>query len=400
MKDCSLESFALRCYQSNALPDAPNTPEKPVIFLGWVVSASEGPIALKIAETAMTQLLESLEQDFPMFDWRTELVSRRLTREGRQQDPLQLLQIGVQEKVARPWDFAFVASLTELKARRRPFTLGVPSSALETAVIALQAPDNPTTASIDPAAVARFMLASMLGLISRAEGAMRPPNIGEDYRLEAFSPDQLKLIEERLMDIGDERLEESHRRLGRAVFRLSAFAADPKGVLLDVIGYRPWKQPFRLGRLTAAAFLSSLLSFLGAEVWELGAHIEPWVLIIGTLLSIWISAWFLKRGQGLAEVTRYSEPSEQVVRTEWVLGICLIVGMTSLWLMLLIASFTITSLLPRDVIEAWINADLDFEAKLRFSAFVSTLGTLAGALGGNLEDEGEFKAQFFFDEEI
>lgn len=380
--------------------DSADDAKKPVIFIGWVVPAREGSRTVDRARETMLRLHENLSEILPMFDWKTELVTRRLTRQSRQQDPLQLLQVGVQEKVARSWDFALVASSSELMARRRPFILGVPSSALETAVVSLQAEDQCVTANIDPAAVARFLLASMLGLASKQGGAMRPPNPSEDYELELFSDSELSILEDRLMDIGDERLEEGDRRWNRITFRLRTFLADPKGIMLDVIGYRPWWQPFRLDRLTAAALLSSLLSFLGAEVWELGIGISPLILAIGTILAIWISAWFLKKGQHLSEVTRYSGLSEQVVRTEWVLGICLLFGMAVLWCLLWGAAFGMASLLPRSVIEGWIDGTLDFGARARFAAFVSTLGTVAGALGGNLEDEGEFKARFYFDEEV
>lgn len=95
----------------------------------------------------------------------------------------------------------------------------------------------------------------------------------------------------RLHDIGDERLEERGRRWNRAHFVLVTLWADKRGIFSDVIGYKPWWQPFKLGRLTAAAFVTSLLSFLGAEVWELGVGMDGRLLAVGGVVSVLSATW-------------------------------------------------------------------------------------------------------------
>lgn len=80
--------------------------------------------------------------------------------------------------------------------------------------------------------------------------------------------------------------------------------------------------------------------------------------------------------------------------------LCLVIGMASLGLVLFALSFALASLLPAPRIEAWTGLAPDPGRLIRFSTFTALLGVLAGALGGNLEENEELKAQFLFDEEI
>ncbi|PRP99649.1 hypothetical protein ENSA7_62890 [Enhygromyxa salina] len=376
------------------------TSGRPPIQIGWVVLEGDGSRTRERVEEVAGLLRAGMEEQLPEFAWQSAVVERRLARQGAQIDPLDLLELGVQEKIGHHWDFALVVTASDLLARERPFTYGVPSSALETAVLSSARCEDGETGTTRVLQLARFLFASLLGLPAGQDGAMRPPEIGQNTELVPFSQAQVTAMRERLADVGDERLEERHDGRGGRFFKLKTLAADPRGILRDVIGYTPWKQPFHLDKLTAAALLSSLLMFLGAEVWELGVGIDPVTLAAGTFGTVIAATWFLFSGQHLSELARDAGPSEQIARTELVLWICLFTGMVTLWLLLGAAAFTLATLLPRDVVEGWTGATLDPAARLSFAAFVSTLGTLAGALGGNLEAEDTFKAQFFFDEEV
>lgn len=372
--------------------------KRPEIHIGWVAMDTERKSGAdpRVAD----ELRDTLARQLPEFDWHLERIERPLGRRFSAVDPLELLERGVQEKIMHHWDFALVVTGAELVARERPFIFGVPSSALETAVISRSrqaADDDPGGRML---VLAQYLFGSLLGLETRNEGAMQRPRAGQKPEPRPFSESELEQLRARLRDVGDERLEEQDKRWNRWTFRWRTLAADPRGILRDIIGYRPWRQPFRLGKLTAAAFVSMLLLFLGAEAWELGEAAGPVLLLPGVLLSVCTTSWFLYRGQNLSDLTRGVGLSEQVVRSQIVLWWCLLLGVASLWLFLFLVSLGLASVLPRAEIESWIDTPLDLDARLRFAAFISSLGTLAGGLGGNLEEENNFKAQFFFDEEV
>lgn len=376
--------------------------EKPLIQIGWVVTAplSSAPEVELTRDAA--QLLEThLADQFEGFNWSHEVIVQRIVIDDGKADPLDLLKIGVAEKIERRWDFALVVSAQHLMARSRPYTLGIPSSALETAVLST-APWSQGKPSPEPvAAMAQFLLGHLLGLETREPGAMaHPSDTSPPMQLARFSKEERSLILPRLEGVGDERLEERPRhRFNGFGFALRTFLAEPRGILRDVAGYHPWIQPFRIPKITAASLVSLLLLFLGAESWELGTGMARGYLVVGALVAVLGSAGFLYLGQNLSQISKTSVRSEQLTRSRLVLFFCQFLAMLSLWILLFAASFGISSILPRDVVEGWLSESLNAAARASFSAFAATLATLAGALGGNMESEEEFKAEFFFDEE-
>ena len=367
------------------MPDAKNR-----IDLGWVicegVRQSDGRLR-EVVDKVCAGFLDEMSRTFPDYDWHGEVSWRRTPGRGGRVDPLELLEIGVREKVRKGWDMALVGTAAELLGRRKVELRAVPCSALECGIFTVWQPDGGEMAESDLLEVARYLLGSMLGL-------ERLPTAGE------FTRGECEEVLARLDDIGDERLEEKRTNWNQAHFYVETFTADAHGVMRDVIGYRPWWQPFRFERLTAAAFVTALLSFLGAEVWELGVGAGAGLLVPGAFAAILGATWYLYHGQNLGELTGGIQMNEQVARSKLVMVFCLWIGMASLWILLFACCWGLASILPRGVVAGWSGGTLDAWAMMRFAAFVSTLGTLAGALGGNLEDEGSFKAHFFFDDEV
>lgn len=353
-----------------------------------------------LAKTAARRCTEHLAGQFPEFDWNHEVVTRP-RGERIELDPLDLLKLGCQEKIDAGWDFAMVVTTQDLRSRKRPFVVGVPSSALETAAISTARLQEDVDHAERLAIAGQYMFGQLLGLEASGAGAMMPPRRGAERTLEPFPEDVRREIKRRLHDVADTRLEEGPTSPRyRAFFYLRTLAADLRGILADVAGYRPWYQPFRLPTLTGSSFLSMLLLFLGEEAWKLGSGAAPWLLGAAAALAILAAALFLYHGQNLSEVSRRNILREQLVRTRWVVFLCLLVGMIALWILLFAVSWGITLVLPREVVGAWVtNPPGGALAFARFAMFTATLGTLAGGLGGNLEDQDDFAATFFFDEE-
>lgn len=382
-------------------PSASISEALPEVKVGWIAattagSKEPGDSSARAAEELNAHLLSQ----FPDFAWRVEHVRKRLRGESVIVDPLELLELGCGEKIERGWDFAFVVTGSELLARKRTFTIAVPSSALETAVITTaRFPTGASDFGTRLAVLGQFLLGHLLGLNPHEPGAMRRPDFAEPGGLEPFDVNDQFAVRERLQEVADSRLEERRPTLNRLAFRFSAFLADPRGILTDVMGYQPWRQPFRLSKLTAAAFVSTLLLFLGAEAWELGVGMNPIVLDAGVVAAVIVSMAFLYRGQNLHQLTRRAILSEQLARSHLVLMITLFLGMTSLWIILFLAALLAGLVLPPSVISSWVGIEVEASHLAKFAAFSATIGTLVGALGGNMENEDDFKAEFLFDEE-
>ncbi len=374
----------------------------PLVQIGWVLAVdSEKPALQEFVSAVGEQVIRQLREQFPQFEWQLNRSQRKRFTERGQLDPLPLLELGVQEKLRNGWDYVFVLVPNELQARKRIRTIGVPSSALESMVLSL-APFMGLENSAEKAAqLALHLFGHVQGLNHEDATPMQPPEIPHEMAEGTlFSAEQITFISDRLQDVADSRTEELAHHHSRIGFYLHALRADPISILQDIWQYRPWRLPLRMGRLTAATTVTIIILLMAAEAWEVGTNFDPILLIIGTICAIFVATTFVFIGQNLGEVSRGMGMREQLVRTRVLVYATLFLGMTALWTVLFVVSFLAGLTLPRDVLIGWSqNSGLGMIEIARQAAFMALLGVIAGALGGNLEDEDELKAELFFDEE-
>nr|WP_290669345.1 hypothetical protein [Ardenticatena sp.] len=370
-----------------------------LISVGWVLASDvRDPQVLSAYEAARHRLRTMLADQFPQFEWQMPFSERRTFLPRGALSPLDLLEIGVQEKLYRGWDYALVIVPNDLHPRYRPFVIGVPSSALEVAVLSTARLGASATLADRIVGLALHLLGHLWGL-EHGDGPMRPPEDPQAIVPQPFTSEQWETIMGRLRETADMRLEEESVRWPRFVFYWRTLRANPRSLLADILGYAPWRIPVRLGRLTAAAAVSALFLILTAEAWEVGVNLASWVLGGATISAVLVSALFIFWGQNVNDVARETGWREQIVRTQFVLLAILLTGMLFLWLVLFLLLIGVLWLFPREVVRSWIHQSIDWMVLMRYAAFMATLGVLAGALGGNLEEEDELKAELYYDEE-
>ncbi len=374
---------------------------KPLVHIGWVLLSDGSDEDLTvICRRAAGRTEDYLEQQFPAFQWKMSWVRRRRYPPYGALDPLELLEAGVQDKIRYRWDYALVLVHNELDARYRASAIGVPSSAFEVAVMSTTGFSTGAGLEDRLAALALHLLGHLWGLDHADSGPMVPPAYPDDLQLSPFPDDQREAIQRRLAEASDDRVEEQGRRRGKLRFYLDALRADPRGVWHDIWGYQPWKLPLKMGRMTAATVVTILFSLLGSETWDIGIHVGPWTLVLGTVLSVLGAAVFIFAGQNLGRISRSGGLREQLIRTRVVGFVTLLLGMSFLWLTIFLMILASCLALPRSVICRWLNLDVLHWSQLAgFAAFMAILGMLAGAMGGNLEEGNEIKADLFYDEE-
>lgn len=379
---------------------APAAEDRPPLVVGWIVAADVRDEALLAAyEAARERLLEHLAEHFPQFRWEMPAVARGAHAPRGSLRPLELLELAGEEKLRRRWDFALAVVPNELEPRHRISTVGVPSSALEAAVLSSAGIGEDGALPERLAALALHLLGHLWTLEVRPDGPMRPV-VPEELRLEPFPPDQARVAYRHLCEVTDERLEERPHRWSRPGFYLRAFLADPAGILKSIVGYRPWRLPLYLGRLTAAVAGSLLFLLLTAESWEAGTHVAPWAAVAGPFAAVLVATLFVFFGQNLDQVGRGRGPSEQLARSHLVLFGTLAAGMASLHVALFAVLMGLSFALPVGVVSGWAGFAPPELPRLRYVAFLSSIGLLVAALGGNLEDEDRMKEELLYDEEV
>ncbi len=376
---------------------------KPKIAIGWILASKLTDTALaERYEEASEKLLNYLQTQFPSFDWQLEPVERRAFPGAGVLKPLPLLELGAEEKLYHQWDYALVVVPNDLEPRQRISTLGIPSSALEVAVLSSARLGPHDALSERLAALALHLLGHLFTLGYAEEGPMRPPGEVERLTLEPFPKAQAEIAQNDLRDVADARLEETGTRWNVVTFYFRAFFSDPSSIVRSVWGYEPWKMPLYLGRLTATVIVSLLFLLLTAESWEAGTNVQLAWLAAGSSVAIIASSLFIFYGQNLEQLGHGPGRgwSEQLARSRIVLFGTLFLGMISLWLVLFALLWMVSYALPLSVVAGWSGFEPADLPRLNYVMFMASIGILAAALGGNLEEEGEIKAALFFDEEV
>ncbi len=373
---------------------------KPVVSVGWIFLSDVSDAGLLEKFTKAVEKVRSLvKTDFPGFRWEMPFSKRRRYAPHGALDPLELLEVGLLEKTKNGWDYVIVLVSNELQPRYRISTIGVPSSALEVAVLSSSELDENDGLDEKIAALALHLLGHLWGLSHSEEGPMVPPENYKILSLSSFPDYQKKVIEQRLSEASDARLEEQRKKWGGVSFYWSTFWTDPKSILKDVMDYSPWRLPLKMAKMTAATAVSMIFILMGAESWELGVHFSPWLLFFGTVLAVVGATIFIFAGQNLGQLSREIGYKEQLARTRIVIFTTLLYGMFFLWVLFMIFVIVVGFVFPRDILNGWLGSQLTFRDLLRFASFSGILGLLAGAVGGNLEEEDEIKADLFYDEE-
>jgi hypothetical protein len=112
------------------------TTTTPLVHVGLVLAADLRNFDTTTAYKHTAVCLEDvLRKQFSTFRWQVDFVNRNRYAPRGALDPLSLLTFGVQEKIMHHWDYALVLVPNALQPRERVHTVGIPSSALETAVL-------------------------------------------------------------------------------------------------------------------------------------------------------------------------------------------------------------------------------------------------------------------------
>lgn len=370
------------------------------VEIGWVLAADvQDSPWIPLYESARDRLVSLLAEQLPEFDWRMPVVQRRAFAPVGTLDPLTLLEFGGEEKLHRGWDAALVVVPNELVARHRVATVGVPSSALEVAVLSSARLGTGEEVGRRMVGFALHLLGHLFGLTHADKGAMAAIDDPETLALSPYEEAELEQLRRHLASISGPRIEEAGRPKGASAFYLATFSGSLGSILRDVWGVRPWRMPAYLGRFTAAAAVSSVLFAINSDAWALGARMSGGWVPAASGVAILAATWFIYLGQNIGRQGRLAHRSEQLVRTRIVLFLSLLVGMMSLWaIVLAVAAMGVHAVTP-DLAAEWSGRTLDTVDRLRFAAFLAMIGVLGAALGGNLEEESEIKAELIFDEE-
>lgn len=393
-------------------------PTAPRIDIGIVVAGPLDEVDRRAVERVREEVRGELTRVFPDFEWRLALVRRDEAVSSPRIEPVDLFELGVEERDAQRWDFVLIVTAADLLMHEKPLGFAVISRVLDLAVVSTSRIDP---RAIDPdvaepergAAIARRLRALLLHALGDLVGlrhAQTPGNpmvsfadLDELDRAGPLDEDQRREASTGLQAIADLRLEEAEPRARRSpLFYPRAAWINRSEIVDEVLKAQPWQFPMRLSRLTAAAVSAMVVLLMTAETWEVASH-QPVAALTALILgSMLVTTGYVAVRQRLLLRHGRRWASEQIVTTNVSSVLIVLVGLSTMAVILFGVSLAAAILLFRRTVAAsWTALEApSIIDHVEVAVFVTSLSLLIGALGASFEAYHHFRHVIFVDEEL
>lgn len=151
---------------------------------------------------------------------------------------------------------------------------------------------------------------------------------------------------------------------------------------------RPWRLIARLSRALAAAVAAVVFALVTSDIWRLSYALGPLRLTVMTLASLTGIVVYLIVSHGLWARAADRRAREQVVLFNVATTATLLLGVATLYAALFALSLAAAAVgLDEAVVSRAIGHHADAGTYLKLAWMVSSIGTVAGALGAGLESD-------------
>ncbi len=398
-------------------PDAGAQDERPLLEIGWVLDRRLEQIDTDATKAAIDTLADWLRERFPRFEWRLVVVVREIVQAQRE-PPVTLLEVASSELSLHHWDFAIAVTSSDLATHSRTSARAVSSRALGAGVI--------STFRIDPMAEesapspeqrarliahrVRYLALGVLGHLGGlpmdedGDGLVSAAVLGADAPDVDFDEQQAARLGAGLARVADARVEEQAGNARGIWFAVRSIVRARREILDNVRGSRCWEFPFRLGRLSTAAVSALAIVSMTAEAWDLGMALHPATAIGVAVLAILTTSFYVLSRQQLLSPMRFVRQTEQSVVTSASIVLFVVLGMTTIYLVLLVTTWAVSSMLfDPEIVARWTGRDPAGVDGLTYAVqavFVSSVAVLVGALGASFEGQRYVKHVALGDAEI
>lgn len=333
-----------------------------------------------------------------------------LAPEAGSYSPLDFLQMGLGEQVARRLDFLLVVTEVELSATGKPYVLALSSPLTNVGILSTRRlapglraqPERQEVAARRLAALALHVLGHVLNLPHNPA----PHNIM--YDLEAaeeldamteLTPEQLAAMQRAL----PREAREAVARHGRWRFAARKVWKNRVSIARAVARSNPLRLILQLPAMLAAAFSVVIVLFFSPEIWDVASTVEWYQLVAFAALALLAATVVLYRTFAFG-VTRTRGGA--VTESSVVTGAATALSLLATLGVLLVAIFGLSylgtvTIFPHKLMETWPTVDpavrpLDH---VKLGLFLAAMGVLTGSLGGRAEARELIRHVLFFEEE-
>jgi hypothetical protein len=341
-------------------------PPRTQIAIGLIAAPG---LPAELAEELAADLRERLEADYPEGGWDVPVVTDGLLTPPAA--ATELIDAAHDRLLREDWELAIC--LTDMPLRIGRHTVaGHASPTHRVALISVPA--------LGPTRLRRRVLETALGLVEVVIGEV----IGVED--DGDRPSRRERFRQRLVDLSELADEDpSHGPTG-----LAALVSGGRLRLLSgmVRANRPWRLAPRLYRALFAALATLAFGLVQSDIWSISESLGPARLVAATIVSIGLTVASLIAVHDLWERSGPGRARDQVLLFNATTTITVLIGVLSLYLGLFVVALASSGLLiTPDNFSRAVGSDVGFGDYLKLAWLVSSLGTIAGALGAGLESD-------------
>ncbi|MDX5347494.1 MAG: hypothetical protein LPK19_09625, partial [Hymenobacteraceae bacterium] len=220
---------------------------------------------------------------------------------------------------------------------------------------------------------------------------MSPFVFEEDRRgVPQFTAEEQKKLHNRSKNMPERELHGGNV-METLIFQVVMAFRHPLDVIQPLI--RNWAPflPLSLPGLATAAVAPSFLLVFTAEIWDVGINMQNQIVVLYAAVSILAAAIYLVQVQSLLLPRKEKRIlTEHLAVANIVIFLSMLLACIGLFVLVGGLMFIIEIyIFPEGLMKTWptlLNQpEIDWKAKLRLAAFISTVGVTTGALAGGLE---------------
>jgi hypothetical protein len=208
-----------------------------------------------------------------------------------------------------------------------------------------------------------------------------------------FSQEELGELNSSLHSITESPIKRGVKEIRGLSLYLRVILSHPMRVSRAVMGHRPLRIVFSLGKLVFAAMAALVLSLLSVELWQLGMGINIWRLILIAIAALLVATVYVVFQQRLFVRRVSMSLSEQAAFFNLTSFLTVFSVFAALFVIIFVVTILVTvGIYPRYIIKDWLQqSDLGFGDYIRVSLLISSMALIVGALGAGLEENQHFR---------
>jgi predicted Zn-dependent protease len=329
--------------------------------------------------------------------------------------PLDFLHLGISEKLERRIPFLLIVTEVDLTASTLAYVLALPSQLTNVGIVSTKRLDPTFWGDREDEDLAVRRLTALLlhtfGHLLNLDHSTDPGNAMYDFervedldRMQTTTATQRKRMEENLVRESHEGVSPSRPSVwtrGRLSLRWTLGNLGSLGAA--VARANPFRLLTRLPTLLTAALSVIIVVFFSAEVWDVASTIGTVQLAVFSLVAVAAATAVLYKAFSFGRVlSRDRLLAESTVVTTVATALALFLTMLLVYTLFFgLTYFGTVTVFPHRLMATWPTVDPATRTvdHLKLSAFLASIGVLAGSLGGRADSKDVVRTVLFIDEE-